>query len=86
MLSARTHLAPSGCLCLALFVARLLVMLVLSGFLEDASLLQRLLESLQCAIERFIRSNLNLCQSYPSSTNAHGQLARSVGRGNRQKL
>lgn len=59
-------LALCGGFRLALLVARLFVMLVLARFLENSSLLQLLLEPLQCAVKRFIRSDLDLSQPYPS--------------------
>ena len=60
-------LARGGCDSLALFVARLLVILVFACFFENAGLLKLLFETLQCAVQRFIRSNLNLRQSNPNA-------------------
>ena len=48
---------------LALFIARLLVMLVLTSLLKNAGLLKLLLKPLQRAIERFVRPHLNLRQT-----------------------
>jgi len=51
---------------LALFIARLFVMLVLARFLEDAGLLNDFLEALQGAVQRLIGPYLYLRQKlYP---------------------
>src|SRR3954468_5832012 len=56
------HLAAAGRLRLALLVTRLLVVLVLAGFLQDAGLLELLLEALERLIERLVLLHLDLSQ------------------------
>lgn len=58
----RTCLPPPRRHRLALFVARLFVMLVLASFLQYAGLLKLLFEATQSLVERLILANLNLGQ------------------------
>ena len=52
------RLAAAGGFSLALLIARLLVMLVLARFLQDAGLLNLLLESSQRAVKRLVLSEV----------------------------
>ena len=59
------HFANRGGLRLALFVARLLVVLMFPRFFQNTGLLKLLFKALQCAVKRLIGPNLDLGQLSP---------------------
>src|SRR5712691_7502752 len=80
------HLALAGGEGFALSIARLLVVLVLAGLLQDAGLLDLLLEAPQGAVERLVLPDLNLGQmDFPPSLTAtgaaHGRAEKNSGPG-----